>query len=345
MDNKMILSILKLRKDLHEIYKKHNRLITLFVKGLGTLFLFLSLNSLYNSTDKMMVAVAAGLAAVCTVSPVKYIYAAASLVTAIHLWQISWDLAVFFVVVVFISWVLVCRALPEAGLIMAFTPFLFVIKIPFFMPLLVGMFSTVFGVAAMVFGVFYYFLGAYSSNISALLSAPGADEYILSIQAIMAAFAADKEFLLILTACVIAAVVTYILCHQSFDYSWYIGCVSGGIAGLVTYFAGSILFEVEIAYMEFIWTIPVVMCLACLFQFLRCIIDYSGVEYVEFEDDEYYYYVKAVPKVNVIVEDFALIDEAKNKLSKKENEDPEKKDLEKAEPEKEMIETEEVKEQ
>ena len=328
MDNKMLLSILKLRKDLHEVYKKHNRIITLLVKGIGTLLLFLSINSLYNSTDKMMVAIAVGLAAICTVSPVKYIYAASSFITAIHLWQISWDLAVFFGVIVFISWVLVCRVLPSAGLIIAFTPFLFVLKIPFLMPLIVGMFSTVFGVAAMVFGISFYFLGAYSSNISALLSAPGADEYILSVQAIMAAFAADREFLLILTACVIAAVVTYILCHQSFDYSWYIGCVSGGVAGLVAYFAGSIMFDVAIANMVFIWTIPVVMCLTCLFQFFRCIIDYSGVEYVEFEDDEYYYYVKAVPKINVIVEDFALLDEAKSKLSKKVNEDSEKEEVE-----------------
>ena len=313
----MILSILKLRKDLHELYKKHNRIATLLVKGIGALVLFLSLNSLYNSTDKMMLGIAVGLAVVCMVLPAKYIYAASALITAIHLWQISWDLAVVFAVIVFISWVFVCRVLPDAGLIIAATPFLFVIKIPFLMPLLVGMFSNVFGIAAMVFGVVFYFLGVYSSNISALLSSPAAEDYILAMQAIMAAFGADKELLLILVACVIAAVVTYILCHQSFDYSWYIGCVSGGIAGLVTYFAGSIIFEVAISHMVFIWTIPLAMCIACLFQFLRCIIDYSGVEYVEFEDDDYYYYVKAVPKVNVIVEDFALLDDIKTRMTQK----------------------------
>lgn len=335
MDNKMMLSILKLRKDLHELYKKHNRLLTLLVKGLGALVLFLSVNSLYNSTDKMMLAVAVGLAVICMVLPVKYFYGAFAFVTVIHLWQISWDLAVFFAVVVFISWVFVCRVQPNAGLILAVTPFLFIIKIPFLMPLLVGLFSNIFGVAAMVFGVIYYFLGSYSSNISALLSSPAAEDYILSIQAIMAAFVADKEFILILVACVIAAVVTYILCHQSFDYSWYIGCVSGGVAALIAYFAGSIMFEVELTHMVFVWTIPVAMCIACLFQFFRCIIDYSGVEYAEFEDDDYYYYVKAVPKVNVIVEDFALIDEAKSKIASKIEETLTKKQPEQPEVEKE----------
>ncbi len=323
MDNKMILSILKFRKNLHELYKKHNRIVTLAVKGLGTLLLFLSLNALYDNADKRMLLMAVVFAVICMVSPVKYIYAASSLITAIHLWQISWDLAVVFAVFVFVSWVFVCRALPHAGIIIAFTPLLFVIKVPFLMPLLVGMFSNMFGVAAMVFGVFFYFLGAYSSNIQALLSSAAASENILAVQSVLTAFAKDKEFLLILIACVIAAVVTYLLCHQSFDYSWYVGCVAGGIAGLVVYFAGSIMFDVEQGNMAFIWTIPVAVCVTCLFQFLRCIIDYSGVEYMEFEDDEYYYYVKAVPKVNVIVEDFALIDEAKSRLVKVETEDTE----------------------
>ena len=123
MDNKMMLSILKLRKDLHEVYKKHNRLFTLMVKGLGALVLFLSINSLYNSTDKMMFAVAAGLAVICMVLPIKYFYAASVFVTAIHLWQISWDVALFYVVFVFISWVFVCRVIPNAGFIIAVTPF------------------------------------------------------------------------------------------------------------------------------------------------------------------------------------------------------------------------------
>ena len=32
-------------------------------------------------------------------------------------------------------------------------------------------------------------------------------------------------------------------------------------------------------------------------------VDYSGTEYVQFEDDDYYYYVKAVPKLKVAKRD------------------------------------------
>ena len=75
---------------------------------------------------------------------------------------------------------------------------------------------------------------------------------MLAIQAVFASFAADKEFVLILGAMIIAALVVYILCHQSFDYSWYIGTVAVGIAGLVVYLAGAIFFETDRTYIIYI---------------------------------------------------------------------------------------------
>lgn len=39
--------------------------------------------------------------------------------------------------------------------------------------------------------------------------------------------------------------------------------------------------------------------IACVIQFFVFNVDYSRTEKVQFEDDEYYYYVKAVPKVTL----------------------------------------------
>ena len=41
------------------------------------------------------------------------------------------------------------------------------------------------------------------------------------------------------------------------------------------------------------------MAAAFVVQFFRFNLDYSRTEKVQFEDDEYYYYVKAVPKMTV----------------------------------------------
>ena len=39
--------------------------------------------------------------------------------------------------------------------------------------------------------------------------------------------------------------------------------------------------------------------LAYILQFFVFSVDYSRTEHTQFEDDEYYYYVKAIPKINV----------------------------------------------
>ena len=41
------------------------------------------------------------------------------------------------------------------------------------------------------------------------------------------------------------------------------------------------------------------MLVAYMIQFFRLTLDYHGTRKLQFEDDEYYYYVKAVPKINV----------------------------------------------
>ena len=118
--------------------------------------------------------------------------------------------------------------------------------------------------------------------------------------------------------------MTYLLYHQSFDHSWYVGIAAGGLFGLVVYLAGGILFDIETGNLTYMFTIPVAVLAACLVQFFRCIIDYSGAENLEFEDDDYYYYVKAVPKINVIVDDFAVADKSMERSTKKQEQENEK---------------------
>ena len=45
------------------------------------------------------------------------------------------------------------------------------------------------------------------------------------------------------------------------------------------------------------------LVIALVLDFMILSVDYSRVEHTQFEDDEYYYYVRAVPKAFVSVED------------------------------------------
>ena len=313
MDNKLLIAILKVRKKIYEEYQKNSRILDWVMKGLAGVLLFLSLNNLYGHTGGVMTAAAVVLAVICAVIPMRWIYPMAALLSAIHLWQISWDLALVYLAAVMLSYLLICRYQPDTAVIIAFAPLLFTMKLAFLLPILVGIFSSFLGMGAMVFGVLFYYTGVYSQNVAVLLSSANAGENVLASQSLLNFLVADSTLWLLLAAVVVAAIVTYVLYHQSFEYAWYIGITAGGLGGLVAYLVGTLVFDVETGNMVYLFMIPAAIVLAVGVQFFRCIIDYTGTEYVEFEDDEYYYYVKAVPKVKEIVEDFTALGVKKDK--------------------------------
>ena len=55
--------------------------------------------------------------------------------------------------------------------------------------------------------------------------------------------------------------------------------------------------EVEISLAGALLGSVLAILVAIVVQFFKTVVDYSSVENTQFEDDEYYYYVKAVPKV------------------------------------------------
>ncbi len=61
------------------------------------------------------------------------------------------------------------------------------------------------------------------------------------------------------------------------------------------------------------------LVLAVVIQFFILSVDYTKTEFLQFEDDEYYYYVKAVPKMTV-----SLPEKRVKKISGTEKDDTEK---------------------
>ena len=318
MENRWILSILKLRKNIYEIYQKHSRSAGILLKGLAAFILFFSINSFYKNVSGTQMLISVALALVCAVLPMRMTYLVSAVVVMLNLWHVSWDVVAFYAAAVLLSYLLVCRIKPDTAIIIAFTPLFFFLKIPFLLPLLVGSMSSLLGVAALAFGILFYYFGLYSLDVMAFLSSATGGENVIAVKSILDSFMADKDMLLVVLALVVAALVTFVLYHQSFDYAWYVGIAAGGLAGFIVYLAGGILYDIENGSMVYIFTIPIAIVIGFAVQFFRCIIDYSGVEKLEFEDDEYYYYVKAVPKVNVIVDDFAVVESIKEKTAKKE---------------------------
>ena len=101
-----------------------------------------------------------------------------------------------------------------------------------------------------------------------------------------------------LTIIVFAAViiVVHLIRSSSFDYSWRIGIVTGAVVYVVLMVFGSMFMSISMELNAIIISGILSVLIGLVIEFFVLGVDYSRSEVTQFEDDEYVYYVKAVPK-------------------------------------------------
>jgi lysylphosphatidylglycerol synthetase-like protein (DUF2156 family) len=113
----------------------------------------------------------------------------------------------------------------------------------------------------------------------------------------------NKTMMVMIAACAMGILTVYLIYRLSIDYSWIIAVVAGAVAQLLVIFMGDFLFSVSMPLPSLMLGMAASILLALVYVFLVFTVDYSRTEYVRFEDDDYFYYVKAVPKMTVAAPD------------------------------------------
>ena len=112
---------------------------------------------------------------------------------------------------------------------------------------------------------------------------------------------ASKEMWLMVMAVTIGILVVNFVRTRGVDHSWKIASAAGAAVTVVVSAAGNIVLNTNISYLEIILSAVLGAAVGLVLELLFFSVDYSRTENIQFEDDEYYYYVKAVPKVGVAV--------------------------------------------
>ena len=153
------------------------------------------------------------------------------------------------------------------------TPLCFKLYIPYVMPVGSSLLRSAYSVIGVVCGtVVYYFLDGIHRNAGALMSAANADE----------------------------------VRRMEVDNAWTLAIISGALIQIAGLFVGYIVLGVTGKTLWLIVGNIISLLIAFILQFLFMNLDYARTERVQFEDDDYYYYVKAVPKKMVAVREVTV---------------------------------------
>lgn len=233
--------------------------------------------------------------------PVRLITVYLSLIIVAHMSAVAVEVAGMIFLILLIMYLLFFRFTPGDGAILLLIPLLFFIRIPYVVPLTVGMVCAPVSIISVSFGVVIFYLLHYiGANIDAIKAAAATDGFGQMTEIASSVFTSKALYLTIAAFALVIAVV-YFVKRLSIDYSWIIAVIAGGVLCIIIMMIGALAFDMQevVSVASIIIGGILSILLALGIRFFVHSVDYSRTEYTQFEDDDFYYYVKAVPKVKV----------------------------------------------
>lgn len=246
------------------------------------------------------------LALVCACLPYGAIAFLIGVFLLIQLYAASLEVAVITLVFLLIVVLLYYGFQPGDSILLVITPILFFLKIPFAVPLIVGLAGGLVSVIPMSCGVFIYYVMMYVKQNTSFLTGDAQTELTQVFTQVIKSIIGNQNMLVMIAAFCLAVLLVHLIKNLSINYSWGIAIAAGVIAQLIVVFIGDFKFDISTSIPEIIIGVALSAVIAVVYHFFVFAVDYSRTEYVQFEDDDYYYYVKAVPKIAVTKTDVKL---------------------------------------
>ena len=304
-------NLLEIKDRLIRFYSKYETYLFPVVKFIVAIVLFTVINMNIGFMEKISrFPIALILALVCAILPVNATIWLAAFVVLADMYALSMEVAVTTLVLFAALFFLYFRFAPKDGFAAVLTPVCFKLNIPYVMPIGCSLLRDAYSVVAIICGtVIYYFLDGIHQNSGTLKNvvadgetAATTSKFDISVGQLLS----NKEMYLVIAICPITAIVVYLVRRLEVEHAWTLAIISGVLIEVVGLFAGYLVLNVSGKTLGLLIGNILSLLISFVIQFLFMNLDYARTERVQFEDDDYYYYVKAVPKKMVAVKEVTV---------------------------------------
>ena len=293
-------NLLVMKECLKSIYGKYEVYITPLGKFFLALITFLLINGKLGYMTKInSMAVVLIAALLCSFLPMNFMIVMAALFILLHLYAFSLECAVVVLALFLIMFLLYFRFSPKDTVAVLLTPVCCLLKVPFVVPLSMGLVGTSSSAVSVSCGVMIYSILQYISESVTTLNTMDAENAVQKYRYVVDGLLNNKMMLVTLVAFAAAVLTVYFVRRLQVDHAWTIAMVAGALVSVIILLAGDLKYDTNISIIETVIGAAVSLGIVKILEFFVFNVDYSRTEYVQFEDDEYYYYVKAVPKITV----------------------------------------------
>ena len=285
---------------LQKNYAKYTRYIDMALRFVLALFVFGIISHSIGYMDKLAsIPVTIIICVLCAVLPITFTVFAATAVILLHMYSLALPVFIVIAIVFLLMYILYFRFTPSKSWIVLLTPVAFALNIPFAIPVAYGLLGTPVCALPAAFGTIIYYM---LNNVKMTSSMYTGDDAMLLTEGIVTFIkqtVSSKEMLIMIAAMCVSLFIVYTVRNRSIDRSWEIATVSGAVSAMLIGTAGNMILNLHLSYGLMILSTVAALVAGFILEIMFFSMDYTKTEYVQFEDDEYYYYVKAIPKTGV----------------------------------------------
>lgn len=238
---------------------------------------------------------------VCAFFPIQGVALVLAIVLFVDLASLSAEVA-FVTLGLVVAGYLVCAYFRSKNSFnMVMVPICYSIGSPYVMSLGTGLMSNLNELTSIVCGsVIAYYLHIIKDNTTAIVDETS-DVSVFSL--IKEQMIGNRLFWFFIIAMVAMYMVVYLLRQASINMSWIIANAAGVAVEFIIMLAGYLFSSQKSQIPGLILGNILVFMVGVILNYFVLDLDYSRIEKVQFEDDDYYYYVTAVPKIRIAEED------------------------------------------
>ena len=293
-------ALLELRENLKKIYSRNEAFILPVIKFLLSFIVLSIINGKMGYMTKLdNMAIVLIVSLLCSFLTTGFMAFFAMMFAVLHMYALSIETAAVGLVVFLLLYLLFLRFTAKEALVVVLTPVLCMLKLPYVMPVAMGLIGTPASCVSVGCGVVVYYLLQTVITNAPTINSMGAEEATAKLRLLIDGMLGNKAMLVMIAAFAITVIVVYLIRRMSVDHSWTIAMVAGVMIEVMILLVGDLMYDTNLSIVSALLGAVVTLIACKIIEFFRFCLDYSRTEKVQFEDDEYYYYVKAVPKMTV----------------------------------------------
>ncbi len=293
--------ILEFRAILRAYYQKFQAVLDPLMKFIVAFAVFHMINkTLGYDTRLVKVPIEIVLSLLCAFTPSSVLVLFAMILSLLHVYSVSSILVLIIVAIFIILYCFFFRFTPKYGYAVVAVPILFPLNLSYCVPLLLGVTANPVTILPTACGVIIYHL-FHIINTEAISEVSNLDDTLELYMRVLDALVKNRQMFLEIIVFSLVIIAVYIIRSLKIEYAFEISIAVGAAVSILGFLIGSLKLDTSGKTGSIILGSLLSALIVLIIQFFKRALDYTAIENVQFEDDDYYYYVKAVPKIDIAV--------------------------------------------